>query len=68
MEKQENGLCNFIKHNTDGKADVYLNKDGVSVHWDGASKEHIQHLKLLIANYIGCKMLMDSYKTINFYY
>ena len=64
----KNGLAALVEKETNGKAETYIDNTTVSVFWMGATQQQIQRLKVLIADYIDRKMMMQSYETVKLYF
>ncbi len=65
---ENNGLALMILRETNGKSEIYLDGETVSVYCSDSNQSKIDHLKAKIACYIDEHMMMDSYRRINFYF
>ena len=61
-----NGIAAFISEKTDGKADVYLIGETLSIYYFGSTRQEINRLKILVSVYIDKNMMMQSYAKVNY--
>lgn len=65
----KNGLYNFVDNFVDSGMEMYLdNRDGkVTIYYEDLRHDiSLERLKIMVADYIGRNMLMDSYKNVMF--